>query len=65
MDMTLHKNYKNAVSRWSYSKLATYESCPFQFYNKYILKLKPFIESPAMIRGRDLHDRLNVLLRVN
>ena len=52
----LKTNWDRAVIRWSYSKLSTYESCPKQFYYMYIAKLKPFVEVPAMVRGKKIHN---------
>ena len=41
-------------TRWSYSSLSTYESCPAKWYYGYIVGLtgEP---SPAMARGTRLH----------
>ncbi len=43
--------------RWSYSKLSVYENCPRQFKYKYIDKIDRFVESPAMVRGLDIHNK--------
>ncbi len=44
----------NAVTAWSYSRLAQWETCPAQFAYKHIQKLKEE-QSPAMARGDKIH----------
>jgi len=57
MSIKNHKNYSNAVGRWSYSKLSTYEQCPRQFRHKYIDKLPQPEPGPALARGLDIHEK--------
>jgi len=45
----------NGVKSWSYSALSLYEQCPFKYKCTKIDKL-PEPTSPAMKRGRDVHD---------
>jgi hypothetical protein len=45
----------SAITAWSYSRYATYALCPLQFKFKFIDKL-PEPGSPAMQRGKDIHD---------
>lgn len=43
----------------SYSGLSCYENvCPFQYYNTYILKTVPYVETPERKRGNDAHAAL-------
>lgn len=41
-------------TRWSYSSITTYESCPAKWYYSYIEQL-PYQPSAAMVRGTRLH----------
>jgi hypothetical protein len=43
-----------APTRWSYSSLSTYESCPAKWKYSYLDNL-PYAASPAMVRGTRLH----------
>ena len=42
------------ITRWSYSRLGTYESCPKKAYYKYIEQL-PETQHPAAARGTHIH----------
>ena len=42
------------ITRWSYSRLGTYESCPKKAYYKYIEQL-PETQHPAAARGTRIH----------
>lgn len=46
------------VTAWSYSRLAAYEQCPLQMYEKFIAKSIPTDDSPAMKRGNVIHKGL-------
>ena len=41
--------------RWSYSRYSCYHDCPSMYEWRYILKKDKFVQSPAMIRGLDIH----------
>lgn len=49
-------------TRWSYSSLSTYTSCPFQYKLSYIERLE-WPESPAMMRGTRLHKMAEEFLK--
>ena len=57
--------YANPDSQLSPSKLKDYLNCPFRFYLKHILKLKPYQASPwemdAMVFGNHIHRVLEQL----
>lgn len=50
------------LTSWSYSKYSCYKLCPFQFYCKYILKIKGG-PAPALIRGLSVHDDAEKFLK--
>ena len=56
----LHAGIPNFLDRkpliWSYSLLNTYRSvCPHQMFRRYIVKDLPFVKSPEMKWGNDVH----------
>lgn len=44
------------ITAWSISRLHSYEQCPLQFKEKFITKSVATDDSPAMQRGKDIHD---------
>lgn len=50
------------IKAWSYSRYATYATCPFQAKCKFVDKL-PEEEGPALQRGKDAHDDAAAYLR--
>lgn len=48
---------------WSWSRLDCFEKCPKQFYEKNISKSVKFESSPAMERGKRLHDHMENALK--
>jgi hypothetical protein len=46
-----------SVEAWSYSRWATYETCPLQFKLRHIDRV-PEPQAPAMVRGNKIHKEL-------
>jgi len=46
---------KQIIKKWSYSRYSCYHDCPSMYEWRYILKRDKFVQSPAMIRGLDIH----------
>lgn len=48
---------------YSYSRMATFKKCPAKFKYAYMDKVDvPFIPSPAMVRGSEIHDSLEAFV---
>lgn len=52
----------NGVTAWSWSRYADYDRCPLYFAEKYIRKSLPDDTSPAMQRGKDIHEGAKLFL---
>lgn len=52
----------NKFTAWSISRLQAYENCPLQAKEKFITKSIATDDSPAMKRGKDIHDSLKDFL---
>jgi len=48
---------------WSYSSLAKFETCPYQWYSNYILKEIEFVGNAAVLWGQQAHDALDKRLK--
>ena len=46
---------KKQIKKWSYSRYSCYHDCPSMYEWRYILKKDKFVQSPAMIRGLNIH----------
>lgn len=46
------------VISWSYSAMNTFETCPRQYYAKYVTKEVPFVQNAAAKWGDDVHKAL-------
>jgi CRISPR/Cas system-associated exonuclease Cas4 (RecB family) len=51
------------ITQWSYSRWNTYEECPKQAYYKFVEKRKEGVESPAMVRGREIDGKATAYIR--
>lgn len=51
------------VTAWSYSRLSQYEQCPLLFKEKFVTKSIPTDDTPAMIRGKEIHDGIAKFLQ--
>jgi len=55
--MASKKDAKVIIMKWSYSRWSKYHDCPSMYEWQYILKNYNFVQTPAMIRGNDIHKK--------
>lgn len=53
------------VIPWSYSAMNTFETCPRQYYAKYVTKEVPFVQNAAAKWGDDVHKALEEAIKLN